>query len=433
MWLSQLSPALLLSCSIITATCQYVPPPSSINPGINALRENATTADLASSEQLADEAPTNQATVRTKRLSNSLFEIREKVTEKNKRQANDNDFTLHYSHDAIQSANYSLAAVRARRSVVDQVLRNAIAFASTRDRTEFRESFNTSIKSLALIVNAIASTSSKPTFNWAAYAEVAGTMLNDTASLPGDRTESWVGAITDPSGAFTAEIAIVPDVLILPPDTNSTSLITANASTSEPGLRKPRRAKRTLERTRPVRGLDGFSIRYIEVETSPVPGHRLVTIMDEALTTVRAARIVRSFTEYFTPVTELDDLVYYARSAGGAYGLAFRALQPTVLERRAMMLVLRELRHLAVFQEQIHGDSAFAIEGRLQDHGITVGFWAVGGPPSAAVLSGAMCPFAQHGRRGGTANLIHSKFWSDEAQRACIREGYQGGTLGINV
>ena len=79
----------------------------------------------------------------------------------------------------------------------------------------FSSSFRSSWNGLTFVVNAIASTPGNPTFNWAAYADVAKILLDNTWTTGDEANASWVGVIKNATGAFIADMAIIPELVVV--------------------------------------------------------------------------------------------------------------------------------------------------------------------------------------------------------------------------
>ncbi|KAI9677403.1 MAG: hypothetical protein M1817_006357 [Caeruleum heppii] len=382
---------------------------------IESVDQNDTTLIDESDDTLEDPL-IDPSTLRTVPLLRSLFEIRDRVTER-KRQAFDIPYTMTYSHDVVEGSNASrLYAVDASRAVVDEVLQNAVAVAGAQDPTEFRLSFNTSTDNLTLIMNAVASTPTRPTLNWRAYEAIAGILLNDTVR-PGDRTQSWVGVVKDPSGTLTAEVAIIPSVIMAERGAESAS---------DPSLgRRSRLAKRVgQESTRLIRNLRDYSLAYTRVRAVPVPGATLVAVMDEVVTTTYAHRRSMTYTEYFH--RDQEGLNYDSaggnngRGPSGPHTFAFRMTPGNRVSREQMLLIIREIHLIARRHIQRYAPNAFGIDGRLLYRGAVVGHWSLGGRPRIPNVEAATCPREQRAPVAPVGPLP-VRFFEAIAARACMR------------
>ncbi|KAI9670859.1 MAG: hypothetical protein M1817_003744 [Caeruleum heppii] len=347
----------------------------------------------AADELLSDDPPLDMANIRSQPLSNSLFEVRDKSTEK--RDPTDRQYHFRYSHEAIKtSANFTMYAIAAPPDVVREVLDHAIEVAEGADQTEFRTTFNSSTQDLTLIVNAIGSTPKRPTFNWLAYAVVGRMLLNDTATGTDNRTASWVGVVTGPGGKVMAEMAIVPNLVIAPSGDEAGTA----GNDRDDGL-KIRSVKREL-RYWPIADTP-FNLVYERRPNVPVHGQWLVNIMIEAIAAVGTEIEVPTYCEYFTravPFPLFDGL------HGGAHQhtLSFRTTRHLGFGRRRrltprlMIAVVRAIHQLALAYREEYGANAYGIQGRIEDaRGRTLARWTLGGPPDPRLARQAVCPGVQ--------------------------------------
>ena len=126
-------------------------------------------------------------------------------------------YTMSFSPESVAtSSGNALYARPVHNSDLRNLLQNAVTFGRSQDSTSFMPSFNTSLNGLELIMNAIASTPGKPTFNWLAYADTAQILLDQTAPAEIDLVNSFVGVVKNPEGALVAQFAIIPQVVVVP-------------------------------------------------------------------------------------------------------------------------------------------------------------------------------------------------------------------------
>ncbi|KAI9682263.1 MAG: hypothetical protein M1817_000317 [Caeruleum heppii] len=420
--------AAILSCLVIAAATQTLDPGPLADASTDRLPQddttesglrtsprietlfNGTISDETALDQVEPDQPINVARVRSVPLSNNLFDIRDRVTER-KRQLQDRKYTLFFSHDVVASRDHRLFALEAPSDIVAEVLDNAVRVAAAHDPTEFRESFNSTINNLTLVVNAIGSTPARPTFNWAVYGVVASTLRNSTARGPDNRTDSWVAVVESPSGALIAEMLIIPNVIVLPSDTSSTPVAaTTSVGSTASGAAEPgsngRLARRILSHHRPVRLLHEYSLRYGTLGAFPIDGQLLVDIMNEALDVIIAEyHDVAYYLEYFHGGAIIAPVTDFVRP-GGALTVTAAATEPpsfqlrvrpqrVSLPRDRMLAILEEIRRIAYSYRRRDGVNAYAIHGTVEHEGYIIADWELGQPPSPAMRTGARCPVIQ--------------------------------------
>ncbi|KAI9677677.1 MAG: hypothetical protein M1817_006632 [Caeruleum heppii] len=392
--------------------------------------QNDTAGDVVT-EVSIPEPRIDPTTVRTTPLSNSLFVVRDRVTEK--RQESDRAYRLTYSHNEVDVNNYRLFAPHAPQEDVTTLLQNAIRFADAQNASEYRTSFRSSGGNLSLIVNAVGSTPELPTFNWEAYGAVAAIMLNDTLVRSSDRTASWVGTVSNPAGAMTAQVAIIPEIIVATIDPGPqppTSTRTGPASPARGG----RLAKRIVTTGRPVTGLlnpnTPYTISYGPRIDMPVGDlQALRVVMRDTVTTLRMNGADRVYTEFFgrdlaedfVSLTQFDfddsGRAVFRGYREPTHTFAFR-LRPGVraLSADYMILMAEEIRQIA--QENM---APFAITGTVLRGEQILAEWTLGGIAGAEATEGAYCPLQQRGEGGRPAGTSDRARIEDIAsERACI-------------
>ncbi|KAI9677620.1 MAG: hypothetical protein M1817_006574 [Caeruleum heppii] len=412
---------LILSCLILAASSQTIVSPSPAD----ALRENSAEtgtrnitlpSDVPINTPFHDtvidnamlvaalpvEPPIDLTTVESVPLPNSLFELRDRVTEK-RQLGGDVKYRLQFSHGALESVDHRLFAIHASKEIVDEVLRNAVAVADAQDPTQYRDSFRSTTANLTLIVNAIGSTSARPTFTWNAYRAVASILLNATTSIPSNTTGSWVGVVKNPSGTIVAELVLIPDAINIPPDPSAGSIVAIGQETVAQGG-KHRLTKRVIMIERPVSNLGDFILGFSELEFVPVSGWRLVQIMDEVVDEVTSNNDVLGYREFvygdMTVPRMIDTL-----PSGQVHlpGFRFRTINNHRILRSPMRRIVRELHRIVSQYRALYQGTARALQGHLEFRGQIVATWTIAVPPPPEITEGAVCPVEQ--QRGGRGTI----------------------------
>ncbi len=160
----------------------------------------------------------------------SLFRLHAHSTSRRVRR--DVQYTLSFSPESVAtSSGNALYTLPVHNNDLRNLLQSAIALGHSQDSNQFKTFFNASLNGLELIMNAIASTTERPTFNWLAYADVAQILLDNTAPASMDLVNSFVGVVKDPAGIIQAQLGIIPQVVVVP---DAASPTTSPPSSSNP-------------------------------------------------------------------------------------------------------------------------------------------------------------------------------------------------------
>ncbi|KAI9844444.1 MAG: hypothetical protein M1838_002180 [Thelocarpon superellum] len=150
-------------------------------------------------------------------------------------------FSLAYAHGTIQvSPNVSLTAVRYGAGNLSQALEAAISEASEHAATEKPQPyFKTSFGHLSLIVKSTEAAPTSLNMTWSDYAALLRILLNHSRQHPAPTL--FVGLVEDQNKHVYAEVAILPELIIINQAEIPVSSINSTAATQSTPLRPPDR------------------------------------------------------------------------------------------------------------------------------------------------------------------------------------------------
>ena len=325
---------------------------------------------------IPSEPAVNSANILSASLSDSLFKLHGPVT--SRKVSRDSQYTISFSQHAITtSSGKTLYSIPVHPSDVRSLLQHAIQFGNAQDVNAFTSSFKSSANGLTLIMNAIASSPGKPTFNWAAYADVARILLDNTKTTGNEASGSWVGVVKNPSGVFVAELGIIPELIVVP-----------GAPQQSP---PPKPASRLIKRD--TYAIPGTSYRLVVAKGDQhLPGRTLAILAKYVLDSVVLDPIFEGYRALLTNDQFHDVWGSNAFSLVASAGLVIDYNEMLDIARAIFALVdTYSSRTTAV------GHRYRAIVRNLQGQiigatGALIATWSIGGVPPHQLAAAAVCP-----------------------------------------
>ncbi|KAI9675340.1 MAG: hypothetical protein M1817_001244 [Caeruleum heppii] len=343
--------------------------------------------------------------VRTARLPDNLFRIPEPSTSKRA----EIPYHLFYSQSnisiSLERPQERLYATATLASGLRALLELAVRRGAGADAQDFRTSFNVSSHNLILIMNAIDSSSERPTFTWKAFSSVAQILLDATEPTGNALTPSWVGVVRNPSNKTMASLAVLPYFIVetRPPSTASPASISSVVPMSRP-------IPSTVAPTNKAPILHDDGLKLVRRDVYDVAGTALRVII-----TVGRHRLPGAFLEDL--IDSAYSMVQMANQAGSEYHsvymqnpvdhrnnvFQFNTVNGQVIPAQVMRNIMTRISVVAIQYLLNHfGDTDFrpvySLQGQVVDaFGTVVAAWFLGGPEGqlGEVLESYRCPHVQ--------------------------------------
>lgn len=245
--------------------------------------------------------------------------------------ADDEDYTFHWSRDRINATNDStIYALPVRTVDLRATLNHAILFANQQDQFQQLESRNVSSNNLTVIMTSVPTTPKNETADWWDFREISKVMLEDVSDEEGDLTTAFVGYVTDARGITTLEVVVIPNFIfiahpsppvsgppngtVVPDFDTAAPLLPANASATssaaDPAFTDP--GKRSLSVRQTFNGVGIANSHQLAERIFKTPygnmvrrggvtqtvGFALVNIVQAALTTLQCNQHIAEWTAF---------------------------------------------------------------------------------------------------------------------------------------
>lgn len=348
--------------------------------GFSTMASGLTVDDAENDPPLPADIPletaVNSANILSASMPDSLFQVHDSKPFRGFSKGS--QYTVSYSQDAITtSTGKTLYSIPVHTSDLRNLLQHANQFSRTQDVNAFLPSFRFSANGLTLIMNAIASTPGNPTFNWAAYADVAKILADNTKTTGNEVIGSWVGIVKNPSGAFVAEMGIIPELVVVP----------GTPKRSPPRKLKPRINKRDTYI------IQGTSYKLVVTKGDiTVPGQMLANLAKYVLDVVLFEPESHGYTALLT-----ND---QGRDFWGPDAFSLIARGRVVLDHDEMLDIVRAI-YSVVDTYTTRRTSAGRgrrtnvrnLRGQvLGSTGVVIAIWSIGAVPPPQLAAASVCP-----------------------------------------